>query len=349
MKYIEPAKQFEERITVHPSQRQIHVHPVGEPLYVITVITNPQRYYSRYRLYQAFEKMCADAGAILYTVEIALRDRQFEITSHDNPHHVQLRSPSEIWLKECGLNIALSKLPPSWAYVAWVDADLVFSRADWVNETIHQLQSYSIVQMWSHAQDLSPDYDLGPNKVLSNPAQSFMYSYVNGVPLPPFLQDKKERGSNSGYYGDNRFHPGYAWAARRSAISDLGGFGDIGLLGAGDHHIAAALIGKVQNTIPPGMQPSYGEYWMNYQEQAETHIRRNVGYVSGMILHGWHSKKANRFYNERWKILVEEKYDHLLDIKKDPQGIYKLTNRNYKLRDRLRQYFKMRNEDSIEL
>src|SRR6185436_14254786 len=98
MKYAEPC--CRPIIEVHPSQREHHVMPVGEPLYVVTAITNPYRYYSRYKLYQAFEKHMEDSGAILYTIELALRDRHHEVTSPDNPRHIQLRSPSIVWHKE---------------------------------------------------------------------------------------------------------------------------------------------------------------------------------------------------------------------------------------------------------
>ncbi len=52
---------------------------------MVTVVSNPLRYYARYKLYQAFAKMVEEAGGILYTVELALRDRHFEVTDPQNP------------------------------------------------------------------------------------------------------------------------------------------------------------------------------------------------------------------------------------------------------------------------
>lgn len=350
MKYITPDNHRAERRIVHPSQRQHHVEPVSAPLHVVTAISNPQRYYSRYKLYQAFEKMVADAGAILWTVELALRDRHHEITHFDNPHHIQLRSPSELWHKENLLNVGISRLPADWEYVAWIDADVQFARPDWVVETIHQLQHFRVVQMWSHAQDVSPSHDLGNGRVLSGPHQSFLCSYVQQVPFPKYLADGNPGGSGSSGYGAGReWHSGYAWAARRSAISELGGLGDIAALGSADHHMAAALIGKVDRTIHGMMQPSYKSYWKRWQERAEKHIKRNVGYVPGLLLHYWHGPKVNRRYVDRWKILVEEKYDHEKDLKYDPQGVLQLTDHNIRLRDRIQNYFRVREEDDIRV
>ncbi len=345
MKYDEPANQLTAATHPphrhHPSRHQHHVRPITAPLYVVTMISNPARYYSRYKLYQAFEEMVRDAGGILYTVEVAFRDRHFEITDPDNPRHIQLRSPSEIWLKESALNLAVSRLPASWEYVATVDADIQFARPDWVNETLQQLQHYSVVQMWSHATDL------GPNFEPLHTTLGFAYQYANGK-LP---RTHRPNGEQHPYpYGAHgQAHPGYAWAYRRSAFHDLGGLGDIAILGSADQHMAMALIGRVDDSIHSQMHPSYREYWYEWQNRAERHIRRNVGHVPGTINHYWHGRKADRKYGARWRILVEEAYHWHLDIKRDPQGLWSLTERSYRLRDRIRAYFAQRNEDSVDL
>lgn len=56
------------------------IKPVNNKLYVIACISNPVRFRSRYKLYKDFEKMVLDAGAVLYTIELALGDREFEVT-----------------------------------------------------------------------------------------------------------------------------------------------------------------------------------------------------------------------------------------------------------------------------
>jgi glycosyltransferase involved in cell wall biosynthesis len=349
MKYITPEDHYSIRRDVHPSQRQHHVEPVSSPLYVVTAITNPERFYSRYKLYRPFEKMCEDAGAVLYTIELALRDRHHEITQHDNPRHIQLRSPSQIWHKENLLNIAMHRLPADAEYIAWVDADIQFARPDWVVETIHQLQHFHIVQMFSHAQDVSPNHDLGNGRVLGGPHQSFLCSYNTGVPLPDYLRRVSGNQSYGSYPADKLWHSGYCWAARRSALSDLGGLGDIAILGSADHHMAAALIGKVNHTIHGSMHPNFKKYWSRWQDRAERHIKRNVGYVPGLILHYWHGPKASRKYIDRWKILVDEQYDPEQDIKYDFQGVLQLTDRNIRLRDKIRSYFRAREEDDTRV
>lgn len=355
MRYITPERQLEKKNAgafpphrEHPGKRQHHVTPITEPLYVVTVISNPNRYYSRYKLYQAFEHMVEDAGGILYTVELALRDRHFEITSPDNPRHIQVRSPSQLWHKENLLNIGISRLPQNWSYVATIDADIQFARPDWANEALHLLQHYQIIQMFSHATDLSPTFE---------PLQTqtgFIYQWMKGQPEPVRINsDNSSKHGNHCHYpyhhGHALWHPGYCHAYRRSALADLGGLGDIAILGSGDHHMMCALIGKVKDSIHKDMHQSFKDYWLEWETRAQIHIKRNIGYMPGSIDHYWHGKKKNRKYIDRWKILTEEKYNYHKDTKRDVQGILTLTDHNIELRDRIRQYFSDRMEDSIDV
>lgn len=296
-------------------------------LYVITPIINPCRYKSRYRLYNEFAKMVADAGAILYTVEVAFGNRPFVITDKDNPNHLQLRTSSEIWHKENMINLGIAKFPRDWEYMAWVDADVSFARPDWVAETLQQLQHYHVVQMFSVAHDLDPDHTSFQRHF------GFAYSYLNGL-----------RGSKD--YAN--WHPGFAWAARRSAIDHLGGLIDFAILGAADRHMAFGLIGRIKETIHSRIKSGYAQELLMWEQRAERDIKRNIGYVPGLLLHHWHGKKRDRRYRERWDILVSNQYDPDVDLKRDWQGLYTLTDRSIKLRDDIRAYFRSRNEDSID-
>jgi hypothetical protein len=301
--------------------------PLNGILDVVTVISNPVRYKTRYRLYKQFEKHVLDSGARLTTVEIAYANREFEITSASNPRHVQLRSPYELWHKENMLNIGINRLPPDWEYVAWIDADLMFARPDWVQETIQQLQHYSVIQMFATCLDLDPNY----NPFFTH--KGFVYSYQN-----------KLAGGNAYEF----WHPGYAWAARREAIDGMGGLIDWAILGAADHHMATALIGNVLKSCHGGMSQGYRDSLLRWQGEADKHVRRNIGYMDGVVLHYWHGRKKDRNYVGRWDVLVKNGYDPRYDIKRDWQGVWQLTDRSIPLRDGIRNYFRQRNEDSID-
>lgn len=298
-------------------------------LYVVTCISNPVRYNTRSDLYRKFAKHVEDSGAILYTAEMAFGDRPFEVTEANNPRHIQTRSFFELWQKENLLNLAIQALPDDWEYVAWIDADVAFTRTDWVNETIEQLQHYMFVQMFSHAQDLSPQME--PMKMHTG----FVYDWYHNP-------DMVAKGRYAQFS-----HPGYAWAARREALDATGGLIEHGILGSGDRHMACGMIGKVEHSYHADVHPNYKEICQEWQRRCETHCKRDVGYVSGTINHYWHGAKANRHYNDRWKILVDNKYDPYRDIYKDTQGLIVLDDGKLEMRDSIRKYFRSRQEDCI--
>lgn len=315
-------------------------------LHIIAPITNTCRYSSRYHLFEKFEKMVLDAGAKLWVIEAAFANRPHVVTQAGNPQHIQLRTNSEIWHKENLINLAINRLPYDWEYVAWIDPDVSFVRPDWINETLNQLQHFDIVQMFSVAHDLSPQYEIIRSQT------GFMYRYrTEGFNIPDATDMEV-----TDYDGTRRLvpkkpyyaHPGYAWAAKRKAIDDLGGLLDKWILGSADYHMAYAMIGKAKQTINPNWTKHLKDLLLEWEQRAEKHIRRNVGYVSGSLLHYWHGRKKDRKYNDRYRILIDHEYDPVYDLKRDSQGLWQLTDRSLGLRDHIREYFRTRNEDSTE-
>jgi hypothetical protein len=323
---------------------------VDAPLHVITTVFNPERYKSRYKLLERFEKMVRSAGATLTIVEVAFGERQHvepyvaaKVQSGGIPTKViTLRTRSEIWLKENALNLGLAAVPPDAKYIAFVDADVAFARPNWVWETVQQLQHFDVVQMFGEAIDLDPDHErLAIHK-------GFVWSEQHGAPRPA-------KGDGYYYYPQSTqkdgivfWHPGYAWGWRRAALDEVGGLLDFAVLGSADNHMAKALLGRVLESVHPGVSPAYRAALLQWQSHA-LRLKHNVGYVSGELIHYWHGKKGKRGYRSRWQILVENRFDPALDLKKDWQGLWQLTDRNPKLRDAIRNYFRSRSEDSIDV
>lgn len=305
--------------------------PHLDGLWVVAVISNPQRYRARYELYEIFKRAVEFAGANLLTVEIAFGERPFEITDAGNPFNVQLRTNDELWHKENMVNIGISRLPRDWKYVAWIDADIEFMRHDWPEEIIHQLQHYKVIQLFQNA------IDMGPEGEVLKVHQGFMHAFVNGLLTP---------GRVSKYAV---YHPGYAWAATRHAIDQLGGLIDIAILGAGDAHMAWALVHRELDYVPERVSPAYLRHLLTWEQRCRDHIRLNVGYMPGTIHHHFHGKKRDRRYAERWQILFRHNYDPDLDIKRDWQGVTEFSRAGLRMRNDLRAYFRSRNEDSIDL
>ena len=326
---------------------------VDQPLYVITPVFNPQRYRARWKHYKNFEKYGLDSGAHLVTIEATFGEREDAITEvvHENHTVIHIRTSQEIWLKENMINIAISRLPANWKYVAWIDSDVTFSRPDWVGETIQQLQHYKLVQMFSEAYDLNYDWEtLKQHK-------GFVYCYKHepepaDAKVPNTLgriPGKPKEGYVTNMQDVGYWHPGYCWAARREAVEALGGLIDWGILGGGDTFMAYALIGALnQRKMPNSLGPSGVRLIQAWQDRAEKYIRRNIGYVKGTLLHHWHGAKKDRAYYDRGTILTNSKFDPERDLYRDSQMAYQINPENIELRDGAQAYFQQRNEDGIK-
>ena len=294
-------------------------------LHVIGVVSNPRRYQSRTRLAKEWLQRMSTSGATIWLVEATFGERDAEVADVNNPHHLIVRCDHELWLKEALINKGVRNLPPDWTFTMWCDADVEFTRENWAEEVVHGLQHYATLQPFSHC------VDMGPAKEVITTHSGFGYMYNQGLPFTP---------------GQGTFwHCGFAWAYRRSAFDALGGLIDRAILGAADHHMAAALIGHGEWTAPGDINPAYMQMIKDWQSRADK-LQYDMGHIPGTILHHYHGKKENRQYVERWEILRRNDFNPNTDISLDWQGLPQLNGNKPKLRDDLRRYFLDRKEDS---
>lgn len=289
--------------------------------------------------------MCEHAGVQLIVVEQAFGDRTHMVTSPLDPNALQVVSVDELWHKEnlinMGIAYGLQRFPEA-KYVAWVDADCRSARLprDWFEETWHELQHYEFVQMWESMIDLDWNYQpMGP------PQPGFMANYIKyGSPNPQEFRDLE-----ASYYGKKIFgRPGLAWAASIDALNRVGGLIDFAILGAGDWYMAHGLIGSMKVTSSERCTGAYERKLLEWQVLAERWIKRDVGFVRGLVYHDSHGPKAKRGYGTRGKILTSNAYDPDRDIKYDMQGHLQLEThepRQLKIRDQIRDYFRKRSDD----
>lgn len=346
--------------------------------HVITVISNACRYRSRVNLYKAFAKHVAESGVQLWTVEAAFGDRPHEVTERGNPHHIQLRTRTEIWHKENMQSLCLARLPHDWEVACCIDADVEFVRkkmtpsltgplagqamvAEWAMETWHQLQHHDVVQMWSTA------CDLGPRNQTFATAKSFGAYMAEG--LLPNLPSK---------YG--YAHSGYAWAYHRRGIDKMmrnvspsglsnpktgkatiidGPWITWAPLGSADFYQAWGIINELSprlyqdvadsNMRKRGFHPDYAKSLIAWQDVAQC-LHKDIGVVEGTILHYWHGKKKQRQYNTRENILIEHKFNPFTDLVKDHQGLWTWSDTvTPAFRDDMRRYSRQRDEDSNDM
>jgi hypothetical protein len=261
-------------------------------------------------------------------------------------NHVGVRAKTLLWNKECLINLGVRDMArnfPDWRYVAWCDGDIRFRKPDWAIETLHALQQYEVVQPWVDA------YDLGPHDEHIQAHKSFCHEWwTNGTrsvcPRGPMWW--KFAGGPYDYP-----HSGYAWAATRHAYEWLGGLFELAVMGSGDHHMAYAMIGRAEYSVPglpgtkSGVTPSYWKHLKRWQDRAVHHVNFNIGFVPGTIEHYFHGKKTDRKYMDRWQMIIEHQFDPDMDIKPNAWGVLELAGNKPGLQHDLDAYFRLRNED----
>lgn len=337
----------------------------GEVLHVAACHLNPQRWRVRRELTNDFRRHMATLPNVrLHMIEVAFGDRPFEVTDPSlYPGDIQLRTSSELFLKENALNVCIARsFPNDWRYGAWIDADFHFTRHDIGLETIHQLQHHAWVQMFSEFADLDGETTRGQGHRILLHRRSFMATYVendfrlaagfrpNGELDSAFAEYPYEGGKIVGGKAP-RGSPGAtggAWAFTRAGFEATGGLIDRCILGSGDWFMAFGLVGD-PGTFPFVRQyhPGYRAYVEAWQERAAT-LRKNVGYVDCFAVHHHHGPKVKRAYGTRDQILVDHQYDPTVDVYPDWQGLLQLSPGKPRFRDEIRRYFRERNEDAHE-
>lgn len=368
---------------------------VREPLYVVVPCFNPWRWKSRVKHTQRALKHFHDSGATIILVEAAFNRRELvfadsgldgmqtncDIIDHRFRHkYIGIRTNDELWLKENLANIGFQNAPHDWQNGAMIDSDVVFVRPNWVGECVHKLQHYAFLQMFSHARDLGPNYEMLDESYPHANGISFVKAWQDGhlqsTITPEILADLKAIGKDlkqlekdilklevdlcGNHYGvlgkghgERRVFPGLAWAFTRKAFDDVGGMFDQAIWGGGDWHMSHALIEKTEGMMRGDLHRNYKKLVMQWYHRCRTHIRMNVGMMDGSILHNWHGRKTDRGYNKKHAMLSEFGFDPLRHLKRDTHGLWQLHDDRsttfVKLRDMMRRVAKERNEDSIDL
>lgn len=335
--------------------RSIHGHLVSQchdntlnvdnTLHVIGVISNPVRYQQRWRLFRSwYNEMLETPNVKVYVVEVAFGDRKFECTDSENPQHLQLRTWNELWHKENMINLAVRHLlPRDWHYMCWSDTDVFWPKrwddenqkytpSNWAQECMHQLQHYHVVQPWQHAIDLSF------HGSVMNTFESFCSVNSRGEPM------QTNPGQPYKYA-----HSGFAWACTKEFWENLPGKGlmDWAIVGSADHHMAWALINRVDHSVHRRMPESYMKLAREWQYYAHRMCHGQTGFVKTRIEHRFHGPKVSRGYRDRWRIFIEEQFDPVRDLQYDHHGLLYLKGKP-KLEHRIRLYMRSRNEDSID-
>lgn len=304
--------------------------PIENKLNVIIVISNPCQFARRYILAREFIQRIENEEEYvnLYIVELAYNDQKFYVTNSKNKNHLQIKTDTApLWHKENMINIGVKYLlPKDWKAFAWIDADIEFESPNWSLDTLKVLNGcMDVVQLFNNALDLDQNNDI------MTVHTSFGYQY------------QKRRAYTTRQF--NYWHPGFAYAITRRAYEKIGGLYEKAILGSGDNIMACSFINKGLNTINDQSTESYKNSVVEYQKKAS---KLRLGYIPGVIRHYFHGSKANRKYNDRWKILLKYNYDPQIHITKNKMDLLIPTDKCPKgMLDEIMEYFKERNEDEF--
>lgn len=304
--------------------------PPDTTIYIILPYFNFCKSPRRRQLFVEFvERYASLAGATLVIVEARLPGDQYDLPGQfkDVIYHYGFEVPHQLWIKENLINLAIARLPGSWQYVAWVDADLTFLNPDWVAQTKAALDTdYDILQPWHTA------IHMGPDGEAMKIEKSFGYMHLkNG--------HEWNRTHKYGFW-----HPGFAWAIHRKFYDRIGGLIDFAILGSGDHSMSLAFVKKSASSYHNGVTDNYKKAVAAFEKRCGD-VR--LGFIPGTILHHWHGRLEDRKYVERWEILVKNKYDPETSVTCTSHGVLKFTEEGAAaLEAPIKEYFAGRKEDN---
>lgn len=313
-----------------PARRPAQLH--GR-LWALTCYFNPEGYRSKKANYDRFR---AALGAPLCTVELAFGEQPFELTEKDADHLIQLRGADVLWQKERLLNLGLQALPRECDRVAWLDCDILFERPDWAGETARLLQEYVVVQPFSLSVRLLPEETRVDTEdlPLGSAEHQVLHSVAYGV---------RARGLDSLARYHEHGHTGYAWAARREALTP--GLYDANILGNADLNIAQAMFAGCRYLKTDRLSPAARRHLMLWAERFYVGVKGSVAPLEGTLFHQWHGSKDDRLYHGRLQVLIEHDFDPVADLAVGDNGAYRWASDKPELHRWCREYFAMRRED----
>jgi hypothetical protein len=313
-----------------------------ETLWVICCVSNPLRWRTRIDLARrAIADWLKEPNVHVTLVECTYGARGHDLSdlASDRVTHIPVVAQTLAWNKECLLNLGISRLPPEAKKIGTFDADVLFRRPGWAETALAALDLYGVIQPWSVC------YDLGPHDEHIQAHRSFASCYHSGQPVIP--NSARMWTHDGGPYSYP--HSGYAWCWRRDVLDWIGGLFEIGAVGAGDHHMALALVGGAEWSMPGGTSESYRTAVKTWQDRALVAVNRKLGFCHGTIEHPFHGKKISRNYVGRWEMFLNHGFDPMRDLKRNTRGVIEFAGTKPELELEFARYLAARDEDCNSL
>ncbi|KAJ3128774.1 hypothetical protein HK098_003540 [Nowakowskiella sp. JEL0407] len=307
-------------------------------LYFIIPYSNPANFKRREQLLidtvnRLKTLRLRDGDSLTIVVYQLVYDNQPPVQAYGSSLDRVYRTESRnvLWCKENLINLAVRNIYQQTngisRYFAFIDADIQFYNTDIVFDTLNVLQKGNVfAQMFEVA-------DLEDNPVIT--VKSFAYQY----------KAHGSKGYRSLHNSDKEYwHPGFAWAADIVALSNCGGLIDR-TLGSADRHMAMALIGRAQESVPEGLPIEYLKMILEWQHKVKD-AKVKLKCVPGKIKHFYHGSLRDRKYMERWDILKKHRFVPEESVTENSDGLLIWNERvPWELVIDVNDYFVSRNED----
>lgn len=241
-----------------------------------------------------------------YTLELVYGQEEPEIV--DAFHY---RAKNALFNKEQLCRLLERRMPWRYSKVVFIDADLVFTSKTWYADTSKQLTKFDVVQPFSSAVWLDVTYT---KATLERSSVVYM---------------------NRTKTYDHVYHPGFAWAFKRSWFRRYG-FYEYAITGSGDTLSTAAWMGV---EFPNGyLKTAFQRSFADYRRMPKP----SMSCTAGKVYHLWHGTHKNRKYVDRHQIV-----DGILDVQKiirpNWSGVFEVTDKA--VAAKLADYFKEREDD----
>lgn len=251
------------------------------------------------------------AGIPYYSIEMVIGNANPILV---NPT-LRFYSKSAFFYKEALWNRLEKEIPSEYTKICFLDSDIIFERADWLDTLSEMLESYDLVHPFKNAKLLNISYT--------------EYAVFESV------IKKTDRFINTG-------GGGYGWAIRRDFFSNIGGFFDMCILGGGDELFYTSIMNQSYNTSNNPMFILLKNEYITYKMKVQEYCPR-VTFLESTMLHLFHGSIQNRNYETRYNVLKDVNWISVFI--KNSDGFWESMDESINLQ--CLEYFKNRKEDSL--
>jgi len=303
--------------------KSIYIAPSSKDVAILLVFYNPAGFTRILNNMLYVIKTLKEKNIPHYVAECVFDNRKPQIPNAN----LLVHSNSYMFYKEQLINNLEKIVPEQYTKLLIMDGDIIFDSPDWLDQVSMSLDINDIIQPYDKACWLMPG-----NKII----RSWKYSYAHALVKKTAIT----------YQNLHIFHPGFAWAFKRSTFRELGGLYPNAIIGGGDMLFTFNFFTDVipdywykdamVTTLPIQAWPTYHTKFKK--------IAPKIGVIEIRALHLFHGLMLNRQYKTRYQKfadLFDKQWDDYIVMNKDNLTEFK----DPKLRHMLLPYFKERNED----